>query len=150
MKRFLRLPPVIPALCTVAAAVIHGVIWSFEPLSEPWNYASGGVIIGIAIVMFAASIARFRRHGESFDVGKPTSNLVTDGIYSTSRNPGYLAMLIVIFGIGCTANSLAIMLAVIPSFVSFNWLAIPREERYLRRTIGAEYDDYKKRVRRWL
>ena len=96
-------------------------------------------------------IARaFRRHRESFDIRKPTENLVTDGIYATSRNPAYLAMIIAIFGIGCATNSLAIMLATIPSFIVFNWYTIPWEESRLRRTLGFKYDEYAKRVRRWL
>ena len=150
MKRFLRLPPVIPALCTIIAGVVHNTIWAFEPLQEPWNNISGGIIIAIAILMFTVSILAFRRRGESFNVGKPTANLITDGIYATSRNPAYLAMLIAIFGIGCAANSLAIILATIPSFVAFNWFTIPREERYLLGKLGFAYDQYRNRVRRWL
>ena len=100
--------------------------------------------------MFGAALATFRRYSESFDIRKPTQKLVTDGIYATSRNPAYLAMLIAIFGIGCAANSLAIMLATIPSFAVFNWYTIPWEEGRLRRTLGAEYIRYSERVRRWL
>ena len=148
--KFFRLPPVPPALFTIIAAVVHATIWQFAPLREPWHLISGGIIIAIAIIMFVASIMAFRRRGESFDVGKPTKAVVTDGMYASSRNPAYLAMLIAIFGIGCTANSLSIMLAVLPSFVVFNWYTIPREERYLRRTVGTEYARYAERVRRWL
>ena len=147
---FLRIPPVPPAIFTIVAGVIHQTLWRFEPLREPWHLIGGGVIIAIAVVMFGASVATFRRRGESFDIRKPTRNLVSDGIYATSRNPGYLAMLIAIFGIGCVANSLAILLAVIPSFAVFNWYTVPREERRLRRALGSEYEDYLKRVRRWL
>ena len=148
--KFLRLPPVPPALFMVIAAVVHATIWQFAPLREPWHLISGGIIIAIAIIMFVASIMAFRRRGESFDVGKPTKAVITDGMYASSRNPAYLAMLIAIFGIGCAANSLSIMLAVIPSFVVFNWYTIPREERYLRRTVGTDYTRYSERVRRWL
>ncbi len=147
---FLRIPPAPPLTFTVIGAVIHGTVWPFEPLDAPWHLISGGIIIGIAVLMFSVSVARFRRHDESFDIRKPTRTLVQDGIYATSRNPGYLAMLIAIFGIGCAANSLAIMLATIPTFIVFNWYTVPREERRLRRILGAQYDDYTTRVRRWL
>ncbi len=150
MKRFFRVPPSFPIVFTVIAAVIHNTVWAFEPLTEPWNYISGGIILAIAILMFTTSVLTFRRRGESFDIRKPTAMLVTDGIYSSSRNPAYLAFLLAMFGIGCSANSLAIILAAIPTFIAFNWYTVPREERYLRRTLGAEYDDYANRVRRWL
>ena len=148
--KFFRLPPVPPALFTIIAAVVHATLWAFEPLNEPWHLISGGIIIAIAIIMFVASVVAFRRRGESFDVGKATKEVVTSNMYASSRNPAYLAMLIAIFGIGCCTNSLAIMLAIIPSFVVFNWYTIPREERYLRRTLGAEYRRYTEQVRRWL
>lgn len=147
---FLRIPPVPPTIFTAIAAVVHSTVWPFEPLTEPWHLISGGIIIAIAVVMFASALTAFRRHRESFDIRKPTQNLITDGIYRTSRNPAYLAMIIAIFGIGCATNSLAIMLATIPSFVVFNWYTIPWEERRLRQAIGFEYDAYTKRVRRWL
>ena len=150
MKKFFRVPPAFPILFTLIAGVLHNTTWTFEPLNDPWNFISGGIIIAIAILMFVIAITTFRRRGESFDIRRPTNRLVTNGIYASSRNPAYLAMLLAIFGIGCLANSLAIILAVIPTFIAFNWYTVPREERYLARTLGQEYEEYKRRVRRWL
>ncbi len=150
MKRFFRLPPAFPILFTVVAAVVHAALWSFEPLTSPWNYISGSIIIAIAAVMGFSSAAAFRSRGESLDVSKPTQRIVSDGIYATSRNPVYLGFILAIFGIGCFANSLAIMLAAIPAFAGLNWYTIPKEERYLRSKLGDEYEEYTKRVRRWL
>ena len=150
MKRFLRLPPAFPIVFTVVAAVVHATLWSFEPLTTPWNFVSGAIIIGIAALLGFSSAVAFRRHGESLDVGKPTVKVVSDGIYATSRNPVYLGFILAIFGIGCFANSLAIMLAAIPAFAGLNWYTIPREERYLRNKLGQEYEEYANRVRRWL
>lgn len=150
MKKFFRVPPAFPILFTLIAGVIHSTIWAFEPLNAPWNFISGGFIIAIAILMFAVSVLTFRKHGESFDIRRPTSQLVTDGIYSSSRNPAYLAMMMMIFGVGCLTNSLAIILAIVPTFIAFNWYTVPREERYLNQNLGYEYEEYKNRVRRWL
>ena len=55
-----------------------------------------------------------------------------------------------IAGLGCAANSAAIMLAVVPAFVAPNWYTIPHEAAYLCRTLGSEYDQYAARVRRWI
>ena len=147
---FLRIPPVPPAIFTVIAGVIHGTLWSVEPLAEPWHLISGSIIIVIAIVIFVSALIAFRRHDESFDIRRPTQRLVTDGIYASSRNPAYLAFLIAIFGIGCAANSLAIILAALPSFAVLNWYTITWEEGRLRRALGYRYEEYAKRVGRWL
>ncbi len=149
MKKLL-LPPVLPALFTTIGAVVHFTLWRVEPLSAPWNFISGNIIVGIAVIMAVASISAFRSKGESLDVAKPTQNLVSDKIYATSRNPVYLSFLIFIVGIGCILNSLTIILAIIPSFAVLNWYTIPREERYLKRKLGAEYEEYLTKVRRWL
>ena len=145
-----RIPPVPPVIFTVSAGAIHATLWTFEPLTTPWNLISGSIIIAIAAVIFISSLLAFRQHNESFDIRKPTNKLVTDGIYASSRNPAYLAFIIAILGIGCAVNSLAIILATIPSFAILNWYNIPREERYLRQNIGYKYQEYTKRVRRWL
>jgi protein-S-isoprenylcysteine O-methyltransferase Ste14 len=150
MKKFLRLPPLFPVVFTVVAAVIHVALWSFEPLISPWTYISGGSITAIAALICVSSAIAFKNHGESLHVGKPTQKIVSDGIYATSRNPVYLGFVLAILGIGCFANSFAIMLASIPAFAWFNWYTIPREEHYLRNRLGREYEEYIKLVRRWL
>ena len=148
--RFLRLPPVLPALFTLSGALVHRLVWQFELMSAPWAVISGVVIMALAVLMFAAAVLTLRRHGESPDVGKPTREVVSDGIYAGSRNPIYLSFLLFVFGCGCLANSLAVLLAVVPSFAVLNWWTVPREERYLRRRLGDEYGAYCARVRRWL
>ena len=90
------------------------------------------------------------RHDESLDLRKPTRRLDSAGPYRLSRNPVYLAFVVFIAGLGCANNAGAVMLAVVPAFAALNRYTIPHEEAYLRRTLGADYDEYAARVRRWL
>lgn len=150
LKRIIRLPPVYPLVFTAIASVIHFTMWNVEPLRAPWNYVLGVVFVCIAVTLGIVSAIAFRRHGESLDVGKRTQKVVEDGIYAFSRNPVYLGFVLCVFGIGCIVNSVAIMLATIPTFAGLNWYTIPKEERYLRDQLGADYEHYTNRVRRWL
>lgn len=149
MRRVL-LPPVLPALFTLLAAVVDRTVWRVALLAAPWHLVVGAVLMAAAVGLVASAHAAFRRRGESLAPLTPTKRLVARSLYGISRNPVYLAFLIFIAGLGCAANSAAVLLAVFPAFAALNWYTIPYEEAYLRRTLGTEYDDYAAQVRRWI
>ena len=149
MRRIL-LPPVLPALFTLVGAVVHRGAWRVEPLPASWPLVAGGVLMAAALALAISAFVVFRRHDESLDLRRPTRRLVSAGPYRISRNPVYLAFLVFIAGLGCANNAGAVMLAVVPAVAALNWYTIPHEEAYLRRTLGADYDEYAARVRRWI
>lgn len=149
MRRIL-LPPVLPALFTIAGAVAHRVAWRVEPLPAPWPLAAGGILMLPALGLAVSAFLVFRRHDESLDLRRPTRRLVSAGPYRISRNPVYLAFVVFIAGLGCADNAAAVMFAVVPAFVALNWYTIPHEEAYLHRKLGAAYHEYAARVRRWI
>lgn len=78
-------------------------------------------------------------------IDKPVSSLVQNGPFRYSRNPGYVALAMIYAGIAVLRNALwAILLLPLVVYV------IQREERYLERTFGEEYLNYKTRVQRWV
>ena len=82
--------------------------------------------------------------------GKPTTRLLTSGIYRWSRNPIYVGMLLVFAG-GAMALNWPWLLAATTAMVPATYLLLIRpEESYLARTFGREWEDYRARVRRWL
>jgi protein-S-isoprenylcysteine O-methyltransferase Ste14 len=81
---------------------------------------------------------------------RPVPRLTTEGPFRYSRNPAYLALALIYAGIAVLRNSLwAILLLPLVVYV-IQREVIGREERYLERTFGEEYLDYKARVRPWL
>jgi protein-S-isoprenylcysteine O-methyltransferase Ste14 len=105
---------------------------------------------GAAVAL--AGVAEFRRVRTTVNPLRPekASALVTSGIFRWTRNPMYLGLAIVLLG---WAAWLAHPLAAlgVPAFVL--WMGrwqIPREERALEQLFGAEFAQYKTRVRRWL
>ncbi|MEJ7683307.1 MAG: isoprenylcysteine carboxylmethyltransferase family protein [Segetibacter sp.] len=81
---------------------------------------------------------------------KPATSLVTSGIYSRSRNPTYLSLLLLytgialLFGNWWTIILVPVLAAIITLFI------IKPEERYLERAFGKDYLEYKAKVRRWI
>ena len=85
-----------------------------------------------------------------FDVRKPSTEIVTSGVFQRSRNPIYLGMLLLYTGIAILANSLWILILVLPFAIILQKGVIEPEEAYLEQKFGDEYLRYKARVRRWI
>jgi protein-S-isoprenylcysteine O-methyltransferase Ste14 len=83
-------------------------------------------------------------------IDKPVSSLVQDGPFRYTRNPGYVALAMLYIGIAVLRNALWAMVLLPLVLYVIQREVIEREERYLERTFGEEYLDYKVRVRRWV
>jgi protein-S-isoprenylcysteine O-methyltransferase Ste14 len=112
-----------------------------------------GLGLALTVSAFAVAFSALRELREAhtpFDVREPTTAVVTTGIYAYTRNPLYLAMMMLYLGIGSLRNSRWHWLLALPTAVALQVAVIAREEAYLERKFGAEYLDYKARVRRWI
>jgi protein-S-isoprenylcysteine O-methyltransferase Ste14 len=81
---------------------------------------------------------------------RPVPRLTTEGPFRYTRNPGYLCLVMIYAGIAVLRNSLWAILLLPLVVLVIQREVIGREERYLERTFGEEYLDYKRRVRRWV
>ncbi len=145
-----KFPP--PIIFILLMGLAYG-IERFVPLAigqMPWL-----VPLGLALVLAALAaifyISRiFNRAQTHIEPWKPTSSIITTGIYAWSRNPIYLLFCVFTVGMGCLLNSIWVLLSFLPSAYLVLHIAIKPEEAYLERKFGQEYLDYKARVRRWL
>lgn len=111
---------------------------------------AGIVLIAVAGFVIVAAFRAFSAAKTSVEPWKPTTAIVTSGVYARSRNPIYLAMTLLYAGAALLINSLWILLLVAPVLMLINFGVIAREERYLTGKFGDEYTAYKRRVRRWI
>jgi protein-S-isoprenylcysteine O-methyltransferase Ste14 len=106
------------------------------------------IIIGIGLIVLARrELAHFR---QPTDPGHPTSKVVKTGVFSVSRNPLYLASIIVFLGIALTLNILWALVTLLASIVLCHYILIIPEEKYLAARFGREYEEYASAVHRWL
>ncbi len=105
----------------------------------------------VGAMVLAAWFAR-TLHGAdtTLRTDKPVSSLVQDGPFRYSRNPGYLSLTMLYAGIAVLRKDLWAILFLPLVLIVIQREVIGREERYLERTFGEEYLDYKARVRRWM
>lgn len=108
-----------------------------------------GIIIGIlAIVIFVFAIITMK---DSWRAGIPEkkTDIITNGIYSISRNPAFL-------GFDLLYLSILLMFFNIPLLICSVWAAVMlhlqilQEENWLSETFGDEYTEYCAKTRRYL
>ena len=107
-----------------------------------------GLVIGLGIEGWA--IGLFRRARTAPEPWKPTTALVTAGVYRFTRNPIYLGFAVTCLALAVGLDSPLAILFLLPCLVVVDRFVIQREERYLASLFGDAYDAYRSRVRRWL
>lgn len=110
--------------------------------------ALGAVSAAAALV----SLVRFFRAGTTIDPTAPekASALVVDGLYRYSRNPMYLSMLGALIAWGLwLGNPVALIVPAVFAWIITEYQIKP-EEAALSARFGVAYEDYQKRVRRWI
>lgn len=80
----------------------------------------------------------------------PPQRLVTAGLYRYSRNPMYVSVLLILLGWAISFGVRGLYGYAIFIAIAFHLRVVLAEEPWLARTHGAGWDDYARRVRRWL
>jgi protein-S-isoprenylcysteine O-methyltransferase Ste14 len=107
------------------------------------------IVLGIALSVSSAVL--FRREGTELNPTSATNRkLITSGPFGLTRNPMYLGLVIVTFGIALWVGAWPMFLAPIATFATVNWVHIPFEETKMRSQFDEEFDAYVRRVRRWI
>jgi protein-S-isoprenylcysteine O-methyltransferase Ste14 len=97
------------------------------------------ITIGLAYIIRGG--ANRRVHAE---------NLVTTGIFSHCRNPLYVGNILILTGLGIASSSLLFMVVFAPLFFLFYHAIVMAEENFLLNKFGEEYNEYRRKVNRWI
>jgi protein-S-isoprenylcysteine O-methyltransferase Ste14 len=142
-------PPLLFALPILVSIAIEWLSpTSFAGGSVRWISGSLFVVMGLALTI--SGFVTQRRAGTDPLPFRPTTRIVSHGLYRFTRNPMYVGFALCTFGVATLADSLWMVLAVPVGLILTDLLIVTREERYLERKFGQEYLAYKGRVRRWL
>ena len=100
-------------------------------MAEIWVTAAGGVIAALGLALIMISAWRFKKAGSNLEPWKPTTTIITTGVYGYSRNPMYLGMALAHGGLAICGGSMAALATVVLSVLATRAYVIAREERYL-------------------
>ncbi len=148
----LRIPPPIVGL------IIAGGMWAIAhvPPIVPLPRLAR-VLLAVVLAVLGAAVAlggvmSFRRAHTTVNPLKPETSaaLVSTGVYSFTRNPMYLGMLLALVAWVAYLSSIWSLLGPLLFALYITRFQIVPEERVLDRLFGAPFAEYQKRVRRWL
>ena len=142
-----------PPLIFVSFIIVAALIQQYWPLSFSGDlfFKVLGVMDILAGLIAILIVKRsFDKVDTEIEPWKPTSAIVSDGLFAYSRNPIYVALGVITLGVGLIYGSFWVMFSFLPAAVVVYFVAIKNEEVYLERKFGDEYLTYKAKVRRWL
>jgi len=113
-------------------------------------------VIGMLLILMGLpglldSFARFAIQGLGTPAPVfPTRHLVVSGLFRYVRNPMYVAVLCLIIGQGLLFGSTSVLAYGLVVWVAFGLFVLGYEEPTLRKTYGAEYEEFCGNVPRWI
>lgn len=126
----------------------HDVTWAWLPLG-PLRWL-GPPLIAFGIYLYIWSVARLLARQTSALPGQAPTALETDGWYARVRHPLLLGVVAILIGEAIAARSLALSAYALLYWLWLHAFVTRREEPDLRAAFGPAYDDYCRRVPRWL
>jgi protein-S-isoprenylcysteine O-methyltransferase Ste14 len=139
-------------LAVFVAVVVAGRPRPFlgDPRADAWLDAAGFALaaVGQALRALVIGLAYVRRGGKDRRIYADV--LVQEGFFAHCRNPLYVGNLLVYSGLFVVLNSVAGYLVGVPFFVLAYLCITAAEEDYLQRRFGAAYEDYCRRVPRFV
>jgi protein-S-isoprenylcysteine O-methyltransferase Ste14 len=143
------LPPSYLFFSLLVMIGLHFVLPLVNVIDYPWSLLGCiPLIVGMALNLIADQA--FKRADTTVKPFQESSALITGGVFGISRHPMYLGMVLMLFGMAVLLGTLTPFF-VVPVFgllMQNRFIAV--EERMLAVRFGAEYTDYKARVRQWI
>ena len=138
------------AFLILPGTVAFLVPWLMRPQGEYFR-AVGWAPLGVGTILLLWCVRDFYVAGRgSLAPWAPPERLVVVGLYRVSRNPMYVAVLLILCGwaLGFASRALWIYAAIVA--VGFHLRVVLFEEPWLARRFGDEYAAYRAKVPRWL
>lgn len=147
----LTIPPALQFL--IFALIMYGITkltgshftFSYQKIVF-WSIFTVGVLIGL-IAVFS-----FKKAKTTVDPLNPSkaSQLVTSGLYQYTRNPMYLAMLLVLIAVFFKFGNYFNIIILILYIWYITMFQIKPEEKVLKEIFGDDFTNYCKKTRRWI
>ena len=142
-----------PPLVTIAfgiliyysTEIIPSVTFTFQGLL-------GALFLIAGLGVMISAILTFRRLQTTINPLQPNtaSSLASTGVFKLSRNPMYLAMLLILIALALYTGAVA-SIFLLPGFIIYiSVFQIVPEEQAMQELFSQAYADYCKQVRRWI
>jgi len=147
-----RIPVLLLITVTIVFAFLPGIYQYSAPIL--WLENSIVKIVGLGFMIFALiwTATAQMQMGKSWRIGIDTENktdLVEKGLFTVSRNPIFFGMRTALFGFFlCLPNALTLLAVVLADVLM--QIQVRLEEEFLKSMHGESYENYCRKVRRWI
>jgi protein-S-isoprenylcysteine O-methyltransferase Ste14 len=129
--------------------LLHFLIPVSKVASYPWN------LLGILLLIIGGALnliadAAFKKENTTVKPFEKSTALVVSGVFTISRHPMYLGMVIILLGIAILMGTLTPFIVVVIFGILMELVFVKPEERMLEEQFGATWVAYKMKVRKWV
>ena len=148
--KWLDLPPVwLAAFAVLAYFQSHRFPMGLS-LAHPVTSLLAGLLVGAAVVLTLLAMMEFRRHRTTVIPHQIPTQLIQTGVFKRSRNPIYLADVLLLTGLVLWWDAVpSLVLVPVLFWVLETRFVIPEEDR-MRRHFRADFARYAQKTRRWV
>lgn len=146
MKR-LFIPPVFVLISVLLIVLFYFLYPNYNIIRFPFNLIGIFISFGGFVIMGKAR-ELFKKHETTLKI-KTSSSMITEGVFSKTRNPMYVGFSLLLIGVSICFMNLFSMICPFVFILFMNVTFIPIEEKLMVQQFGNEYLDYKSKVRRW-
>ena len=132
----------------IIPAQLLSILFSWNHLSSNARF-TGFCVGAIGDIIFLISVLCMKDSWRAGIPDRDKTELVTDGIYSYSRNPAFLGFDLLYIGVLLMYCNLLTLMFTIFAIIMLH-LQILQEERYLASVFGEDYQKYRHKVFRYL
>jgi protein-S-isoprenylcysteine O-methyltransferase Ste14 len=145
-----RFPPPFVYVAAVIGGYWLNRVWPLRIGQSAWWNVAAVILAAAWAALTFSSFALFWRRRNSIIPTRPANELVVSGPYRFTRNPMYVALALLTTAVAIVLNTWWPVVLLVPGLMIIRVTVIAREESYLSRRFGAQYDAYTRRVRRWI
>jgi protein-S-isoprenylcysteine O-methyltransferase Ste14 len=140
----------------IVTATFGLIIYFSKSFSPVYSFENSNMISVIFLLfglgIFSAAVQSFKKHKTTINPLSPdkASSLINSGIFSYSRNPMYLGMLLILLSVSFKFNiSGGLFISFLFKIYITRFQIIP-EEKAMAKLFGEEFITYKNQTRRWI
>jgi len=145
-----RPPRIALTLLAIAGALQLAAPTAWNWPQIPSSLTGGAALAALGFLIMLRAWWLFRVQKTAICPTAHTTALITGDIYSLTRNPMYLGIVLMLLGTGLGSGGPFFYLATLVFYLIIDFVFCPYEETKLGRSFGDEFGLYRSNVRRWL
>jgi protein-S-isoprenylcysteine O-methyltransferase Ste14 len=143
-------PPLIFIGFIVLGALLQYTIAPIPFPGDAWIRIIGVIIAVAGLAFIFSALATFKRTGQDPKPWTPSPELIVQGPYRWTRNPMYVGLTCILVGLGLALNNPWFSLLAVVALLVVHFIAVLPEEKYLKEKFGSNYEQYRRKVRRYI